>query len=80
MEDAIIIKYKWSNEDKYGDLVCELTEFFDKYILDKFIEEIKTKPIVGIKHIYIMIYLYFLMIIIYKLHLEYLELLEVVFN
>ena len=35
MEDAIIIKYKWSNEDKYGDLVCELTEFFDKYILDK---------------------------------------------
>ena len=33
MEDAIIIKYKWSNEDKYGDLVCELTEFFDKYIL-----------------------------------------------
>ena len=35
MEDTIIIRYKWSNEDKYGDLVCELTEFFDKYILDK---------------------------------------------
>ncbi len=35
MEYAPIkVKYKWSNGDKYGDLVCEVTEFMDKYILD----------------------------------------------
>lgn len=34
MEYAPIkVKYKWSNGDKYGDLVCEVTEFMDKYLL-----------------------------------------------
>lgn len=28
------VKYKWNNEDKYGDLVCELTDFMDTYLLD----------------------------------------------
>ena len=35
MNNVITVEYKWSNEDKYGDLVYELTEFFDEYILDK---------------------------------------------
>ena len=34
MEYAPIkVKYKLSNGDKYGDLVCEVTEFMDKYLL-----------------------------------------------
>ena len=35
MEYAPIkVKYKWNNGDKYDDLVCELTEFMDKYLLN----------------------------------------------
>lgn len=29
----IMVKYKWNNDNKYGDLVCEITEFMDKYLL-----------------------------------------------
>lgn len=32
MED-IIVRYKWSNDKKSGDLVCSLTEFIDNYLL-----------------------------------------------
>lgn len=32
MED-IVVRYKWDNDKKSGDLVCEVTEFMDKYLL-----------------------------------------------
>ena len=32
MED-IIVRYKWGNDKKSGDLVCSLTEFIDNYLL-----------------------------------------------
>lgn len=32
----ILVSYKYKTiEDKYGDLVCEVTEFMDKYLLYK---------------------------------------------
>lgn len=34
MED-IMVRYKWSSDKKSGDLVCEVTEFMDKYLLWK---------------------------------------------
>lgn len=34
LEDApMLVKYKWDNGDMYGDLICELTEFMDKFII-----------------------------------------------
>lgn len=33
-DTPIKVKYKWNNGDKYGDLVCELTDFMDTYLLD----------------------------------------------
>lgn len=32
MNKTMLVRYKYSKADKYGDLVCDLTEFFDKYI------------------------------------------------
>lgn len=33
-EDApILVRYKYETSDADGDLVCELTEFMDKYLL-----------------------------------------------
>jgi len=29
----IKVEYMFNNENMYGDLVCELTEFMDKYLL-----------------------------------------------
>ena len=32
---SIIVEYKYKTiNDRYGDLVCELTEFMDKYLID----------------------------------------------
>lgn len=33
-DTPIKVKYKWNNEDKYGDLVCELTEYMDNFLID----------------------------------------------
>lgn len=35
MEDTIEVRYLWNNDKPNGDLVCELTEFMDKYLLYK---------------------------------------------
>lgn len=35
MKDIIEVRYLWNNDKKDGDLVCELTEFMDKYLLHK---------------------------------------------
>ena len=32
-QQPIIVNYKWKNGDLAGDLVCELTEFIDSYLL-----------------------------------------------
>lgn len=32
MSEIMKVYYKWNNGDKYGDLCCEMTEYFDKYI------------------------------------------------
>ena len=34
-QQPIIVNYKWHNRDLAGDLVCELTEFIDNYLLFK---------------------------------------------
>lgn len=33
-DTPIMVRYKWNNDDIYGDLVCEMTEFMDNYLLD----------------------------------------------
>ena len=35
MEGTIEVRYLWNNDKPNGDLVCELTEFMDKYLLYK---------------------------------------------
>ena len=32
MSENILVGYKWSKDDVFGDLTCELTEYFDKFI------------------------------------------------
>ena len=29
----IKVRYKYNNGDRYGDLICELTEFMDRYLI-----------------------------------------------
>lgn len=33
-DTPIMVRYKWDDGDVYGDLVCEMTEFMDSYLLD----------------------------------------------
>lgn len=36
VENAPIkVRYKFDNDDEYGDLICELTEFMDGFLLDE---------------------------------------------